>query len=97
VQDGKGPIRKRDQSGREAARNICLLKVIAAGAFESREAKQKGDGNPGAVQSALPSFVQMATIDQSSQNGVVTLISFPTTVVAGDTASPFLASQHNKF
>lgn len=47
LRDGKDPIKERDRLRREAARNIHLLKDIAADAFESRKAELKGDGTAG--------------------------------------------------
>ena len=47
LRNGKDPIKERDRLRREAARNIHLLKDIAADAFESRKAELKGDGTAG--------------------------------------------------
>ncbi len=47
VRHGKDPIKERDRARQKAARNIHLLKDIAADAFESRKAELKGDGKAG--------------------------------------------------
>lgn len=47
VRAGKDPIKERDKSRRETARNIHLLKDIAEDAFEARKAELKGDGKAG--------------------------------------------------
>lgn len=44
---GQDPIRERERKRREAARNLHLLKDIAADAFEARKAELKGDGKAG--------------------------------------------------
>ena len=45
--DGVDPIKERERLRRVAARNLHLLKDIAADAFESRKAELKGDGLAG--------------------------------------------------
>jgi len=47
VRSGKDPIKERERTKREAARNIHLLKDIAEDAFEARKAELKGDGKAG--------------------------------------------------
>lgn len=47
VRQGMDPIKQRERERREAARNIHLLKDIAADAFEARKAELKGDGKAG--------------------------------------------------
>ena len=47
LRDGKDPIKERDRERRDAARNIHLLKDIAADAFEVRKSELKGDGKAG--------------------------------------------------
>lgn len=71
VRAGSDPIKERERQRREAARNIHLLKDIAADAFESRKAELKGDGIAGRWMSpleihVLPKLgkVPVAEIDQ---------------------------------
>jgi len=71
VRSGLDPIKERERHRREAARNIHLLKDIAADAFESRKAELKGDGVAGRWMSpleihVLPKLgkVPVADIDQ---------------------------------
>ena len=47
VRAGLDPIKERERRRREAARNLHVLKDIAADAFESRKADLKGDGIAG--------------------------------------------------
>lgn len=47
VRNGLDPIKERERARREAARNLHLLKDIAADCFESRKAELKGDGKAG--------------------------------------------------
>ena len=47
LREGNDPIKQREKEKREAARNLHLLKDIAADAFESRKAELKGDGKAG--------------------------------------------------
>ena len=47
VRQGLDPIKERERQRRESARNMHLLKDIAADAFESRKAELKGDGKAG--------------------------------------------------
>ena len=47
AREEKDPIKERERLRREAARNLHLLKDIAADAFESRKAELKGDGTAG--------------------------------------------------
>ena len=49
VREGKDPIKERDRERRDAARNIHLLKDIAADAFEVRKSELKGDGKAGQI------------------------------------------------
>lgn len=81
VRDGKDPIKERNQQRREAARNIYLLKDIAADAFESRKAELKGDGKAGRWFSplelhVLPKLgkVPVADLDQRDIRDVLTPI-----------------------
>lgn len=53
VRSGLDPIKERERQRRESARNIHLLKDIAADAFESRKAELKGDGVAGRWMSPL--------------------------------------------
>jgi integrase len=47
VRAGLDPIKERERRKREAARNLHVLKDIAADAFESRKAELKGEGIAG--------------------------------------------------
>lgn len=47
VRENIDPIKERERSKREAARNLHLLKDVALDAFESRKAELKGDGDAG--------------------------------------------------
>ena len=47
VRDGLDPIKERERSRREAARNLHILNDIAADCFDSRKAELKGDGMAG--------------------------------------------------
>lgn len=47
VRDGLDPIKEREKSRREAARNLHVLNDIARDCFEARKAELKGDGAAG--------------------------------------------------
>ncbi|SMO69563.1 tyrosine-type recombinase/integrase [Paracoccus laeviglucosivorans] len=47
VRAGLDPIKEREREKREAARNLHLLKDVAADCYEARKAELKGDGKAG--------------------------------------------------
>ncbi len=47
VREGQDPIKERERSRREAARNLHVLNDIARDCFEARKAELKGDGAAG--------------------------------------------------
>ncbi len=47
VRDGQDPIKEREKSRREAARNLHVLNDIARDCFEARKAELKGEGAAG--------------------------------------------------